>query len=37
MKFFFTGAGFDQEDKIDWVKLKNLLQNKDIKALKLPR
>ena len=35
MKFFFTGAGFDLEDKIDWVKLKNLLQNNDIKALKL--
>ena len=35
MKFFFTEAGFDLEDKIDWVKLKNLLQNKDVNALKL--
>ena len=35
MKFFFTGAGFDLEDKIDWVKLKNLLENKNVDALKL--
>ena len=35
MKFFFTGAGFDLEDKIDWVKLKNLLENKNMDALKL--
>ena len=35
MKFFFTGPGFDLEDKIDWGKLKNFLQNRDIRALKL--
>ena len=35
MKFFLTGAGFDLEDKIDWVKLKNLLENKNIEAVKL--
>ena len=35
MKFFFPGAGFQLEEKIDWVKLKNLLKNKNIEAVKL--
>ena len=35
MKFFFPGAGFELEDKIDWVKLKNLIENKNIEAVKL--
>ena len=35
MKFFFPGAGFELEDKIDWIKLKNLLENKNIEAVKL--
>ena len=34
MKFFFPGAGFEVEDKIDWKKLKGLLESKDIGALK---
>ena len=34
-KFFFPGAGFELEDKIDWIKLKNLLENKNIEAVKL--
>ena len=35
IKFFFPGAGFELEDKIDWVKLKNLIENKNIEAVKL--
>ena len=34
MKFFFPGSGFEIEDKIDWKKLKGLLENRDIGALK---
>ena len=35
MKFFFPVAGFELEDKIDRVKLKNLIENKNIEAVKL--
>ena len=35
MKYFFPGCGYDLEAKIDWGKLKKLLESKDITALKL--
>ena len=35
MKFFFPGAGYEVEAKIDWGKLKERLEDKDINALKL--
>ena len=35
MKFFFPGAGYEVEAKIDWGKLRERLEEENINALKL--